>query len=644
MAIIPSREALIEPENHPPADREEPQQNYVLEYVYGYKMDHSSMNCLYLASGKVVFYAAALGIVMDPAENTQSFFGGQSKPGPQHNNRITCMAVDQDKKLVATGQLGRYPTVYIWDPETLSLKTSSSKIGLGEKKYFPQSISALAFSADGKYIAVADTSEEHKVYTFTVDEHEEKYSGPSQVGHVKAIAWSRSKDDYLFCTVGKKSVKFWYPLDETKTPLLCKLPSMGMTTDFFCVVFDNSGVCYTGGANGYIYTWDSSGSTPSQVQAHQGVVYALNYIPETNQLISGGADEKACIYSLPDLRVVNEFSFHAAVISVDYQREPERLLAGLADGQIVQIEVDQENYYQLLMEGHSDGYLTALDVVEDNVITAGEDNKIIVWSYNDHSAFITTAIDKNADKVTNTGNQSKYPDNQRCKLLTVNRVNNHIALAISNGSIQVREGCYTPENLVFKGMVAEGKQITALKYSFDGEKLAVAINDGNIHLFDCSTEGEYNLIGVMGGGEGYIVDMDWSTDGGCMRGMTNQFHVYFFDPIGVRLVDISPDWTKSLEWVTNSVKLTWSTEGIYPKGCDGEHIRTVTTTNKKDLIVTGDAYNSINLYRNPCRPGTKSKVLKGHASTIDCIGFSPDDTRMFSVAGKDRCLMQWKFK
>jgi len=642
MALIPSREVLVEPDNHPPADREEPPQNYTLEYVYGYKMDNSSMNCLYTANKNVVFYAATLGIVMDPNNNTQAFFGGHNKLVPQHNNRITCMALDQEKKLVATGQIGRYPTVYIWSTETLSLKGSSSKIGLGEKKYFPKSISALAFSADGKYIAVADTSDECKVYTFIVDTHEEKYSGPSQAGHVKAIAWSRNKSDYTFCTIGKKSVKFWYPLKKKKAPLLCQMPSIGMTTDFFCVVYDNKGICYTGGANGYIYIWDNSGSSIKQVQAHQGVVYALNYIAETNRLLSGGADEKVLVYSLPNLNVVNEYTFSGAVISVDYHSEPERLLAGLANGSIIEVQIDQNNYYQILMQGHSDGYLTALDTTEDNVVTAGEDNKITIWSYSDRNAFITTPIDENAEKAITTGNQSKFPDNQRCRLLTINKVNNHIALAISNGSIQIREGCCTPENLLFKEVVAKDKQITSLKYSSDGEKLAVATNDGNIYLYNSGTGGDYKKQGTIPGREGYIVDMDWSTDGGCIRGMTNLFNVYFFDPIAQGIVDTSPDWTKNLEWATNNVKLTWSTEGIYPKGCGGEHIKSVTMSNKKDLIVTGDAYNSINVYRNPCRPGTKSKVLKGHAATIDAIAFSPDDTKMFSVAGNDRCLMQWK--
>jgi len=102
------------------------------------------------------------------------------------------------------------------------------------------------------------------------------------------------------------------------------------------------------------------------------------------------------------------------------------------------------------------------------------------------------------------------------------------------------------------------------------------------------------------------------------------------------------DWTKPFEWSTSGCKLTWGSEGIYPKGCGGEHVTCVAASNKGTLLVTGDATDMINIYRNPCRPGGKSKSIKAHGSTVQTVVFSSDDTRLFSVAGADRCLMQWK--
>ncbi len=92
------------------------------------------------------------------------------------------------------------------------------------------------------------------------------------------------------------------------------------------------------------------------------------------------------------------------------------------------------------------------------------------------------------------------------------------------------------------------------------------------------------------------------------------------------------------------MRVTWNTEGIYPKNCAGEHIKCVAISHNKRLVMTGDAARMVNLYRNPCRPGHKCRSLLGHASAVYNVAFSPDDSRIFSVAGPDRCLMQWILK
>ena len=46
-----------------------------LEFVYGYAgVDNTATNIFYTADGKLVYYAAAVGIVYDPTTHTQRFF------------------------------------------------------------------------------------------------------------------------------------------------------------------------------------------------------------------------------------------------------------------------------------------------------------------------------------------------------------------------------------------------------------------------------------------------------------------------------------------------------------------------------------------------------------------------------------------
>lgn len=62
---------------------------------------------------------AALGVVLDKQTNTQKFFGGKEiKDTTSHNDDITALAVSPDRKIVATGQVGKNPIICIWNAET----------------------------------------------------------------------------------------------------------------------------------------------------------------------------------------------------------------------------------------------------------------------------------------------------------------------------------------------------------------------------------------------------------------------------------------------------------------------------------------------------------------------------------------------
>ena len=71
--------------------------------------------------------AAACGIVHDPATNTQKIYGGKQVPMTskhdgdqmaQHRDDILCLDISMDRTKVVTGQIGKSPSVHIWDALT----------------------------------------------------------------------------------------------------------------------------------------------------------------------------------------------------------------------------------------------------------------------------------------------------------------------------------------------------------------------------------------------------------------------------------------------------------------------------------------------------------------------------------------------
>jgi len=70
MAVKPWIGAVREPDNHPEVNKDKPDTTYALEYVYGYRCQDSRQNVYYNADGNIVYITAALGVILNKADNT----------------------------------------------------------------------------------------------------------------------------------------------------------------------------------------------------------------------------------------------------------------------------------------------------------------------------------------------------------------------------------------------------------------------------------------------------------------------------------------------------------------------------------------------------------------------------------------------
>jgi WD40 repeat protein len=70
---------------------------------------------------------AALGIILDPSTNEiTTFGGGETKmvaknvadDSKSHMDDILSLDMSTDRKVVVTGQVGKQPSVHVWDAET----------------------------------------------------------------------------------------------------------------------------------------------------------------------------------------------------------------------------------------------------------------------------------------------------------------------------------------------------------------------------------------------------------------------------------------------------------------------------------------------------------------------------------------------
>jgi len=179
--------------------------------------------------------------------------------------------------------------------------------------------------------------------------------------------------------------------------------------------------------------------------------------------------------------------------------------------------------------------------------------------------------------------------------------------------------------------------VEAMAYSPDGSKLAVGSHDNNIYVYDTDS---YKLVGKCSKHNSFIVSVDWSEDSSYIRSVCGAHELLFFsgetcdqDPSGATN-------TKGIKWATSSAKYGWLVTGIFPAGTDGTHINHVDFSEDGQLIVTGDDYGLVNVWRNPARSGAMPLSLRGHSEHVVRTRFAKGTDYITSVGGNEKTIMK----
>lgn len=205
-----------------------PSLNLRLEHVFGYSGLHNvSPNLFYTNRGDVVYYTAGVGVVYNDDDNEQRFFLG-------HDDDICCLAVappaqDRPKAtcetIVASGQFGASPRVFIWSADTQKGPEGRPEPILLQLPYGARSVCCLCFSQNGEQLVTVSTDQAHTVtlWDWRADPGRQVlatangFSGdPTQINGVVWNPWRingsntlSSASNYDFITFGVKHIKFW---------------------------------------------------------------------------------------------------------------------------------------------------------------------------------------------------------------------------------------------------------------------------------------------------------------------------------------------------------------------------------------------------------------------------------------------------
>lgn len=243
MAVKPWIGAIAEPDDHPPVNKDPPDQDYSLEYVYGYRCEDSRQNVYYNPEGKVVYMTACLGVILDQETNTQTFFGGgqvdnKSKQVANdlnhHTNDIMALNVNThgDREWAVSGQVGKSPPVFVWNTRTGEKK---SRLKLAKNA---RAVAACAISTDCQYVATVDKHNDHNVAIWNASSGKMVYGDKGGPDPIFDICFSKKEGVIEAYTAGKKHFGHWSADNKKKKKGLF---GSNARCSFACVTADDKG-------------------------------------------------------------------------------------------------------------------------------------------------------------------------------------------------------------------------------------------------------------------------------------------------------------------------------------------------------------------------------------------------------------------
>ncbi|KAL1006209.1 hypothetical protein UPYG_G00069270 [Umbra pygmaea] len=591
------------------ADKTAPRCQLRLEWIHGYR-GHQCRNNLYYTAGKeIVYFVAGVGVVYNTREHTQKFFLG-------HNDDIISLAMHPDKVQVATGQVGKDPYICVWD--TYALQTVSIL-----RDIHTHGVACLAFDSDGQRLASVGLDAKNTVCIWDWRKGRVLATATGHSDRIFDIVWDPFQLHRLV-SCGVKHIKFWTLCGNALTPKRGIFGKTGDLQTILCLATAKEEVTYSGALNGDIYVWMGLTLARTIQAAHGAGIFSMHACEEG--FATGGRDGCVRLWDMDfkpitkiDLRETEQGYKSLSIRSVCWKAD--RVLIGTQDSEIYEVMVRDRDKPLLLMQGHSEGELWALDLhpKQPVAVTGSDDRSVRLWSLSDHTLIARCNMEEAVRSVSfiNDGSQ--------------------LALGMKDGSFTVLRVRDMTEVVHIKD---RKEVIHELKFSPDGSYLAVGSNDGLVDIYAVAQR--YKKVGECNRSTCFITHLDWSVDSRFLQTNDGAGERLFYKMPAGKL--LTKEETKGIHWMTWTGIIGPEVNGIWPKYANVTDINSVDANYSSAVLVTGDDFGLVKLFRFPClKKAAKFKKYIGHSAHVTNVRWSHDLQWVLSTGGADHALFQWRF-
>jgi WD40 repeat protein len=679
-----------------------------LDWVHGYRGFDCRNNLYYVSpsgvdpahgnnSRRVIYYAAALGIVLDPITRQQQFFRG-------HKDDILAMAVYEMKStgqiLVATGQQG-LADIFVWEvPSMQTLAALSTK---------QKTVQFLAFSADGRLlvsvskdqqIVIADWKTQSVISTAATD--------GGVVASLTVVGCASSSNQPVttctlqFFTGGDKLLRLWSLQGRNLSATKYVTSSCGGTKIqlFLCAV-EMERKFYVGCEDGSIYVipleakgvksrfshLETTGKG-AESKAKAGAVTAMHVSIQrstgSSLLFTGSKDGSIVVWDASEIQI-NEKPIRLYTFNVDSLGEGVQVLAKQVQSIycMMQPSTAKASGKQLLLLIGTRG----CDMLE---VTADLDKKTVqlysssqyesspgvlvrghcqdeVWGLAAHPSlpeYVTVGDDKtlrfydlHAYRMTTV-----VPLGHISRTCCYNHTGSLLALGFGGRVGKGKETgggivrVYSTDHRAARGVLklAERKDakqwISDVKFTPDGQTIVAGAHDCKIYIYDLQSAGgkgelyELKLRCTFAKHNSVISHLDLSLDNRYMQSNCSAYELLFCDiSTGKQIASASE--LKDVKWASWTCTLGWPVQGIWAAGMDGSDINAVARSHTGHLLATSDDFGQVSLFRYPVIDKSAKRIsYPGHSSHVMNVRWTCGDEYLLSAGGNDKCIFQWKHR